>query len=84
MANSDSAYLSVDELLKMDDRELRLARNEIFARHGRRFDTDWIREYFETQSWYQGTIAPDDFDVSVMNEYERENVSRLKYAEEHN
>ena len=83
-ANSDSAYLNVDELLKLSDEELILARNEIFARHGRQFQKDWIREYFEGKSWYNGTIAPDDFDPDVLNEYEHANVSRLQYAERNN
>ena len=87
MANSDKAYLNVDELLKMNDDDLVLARNEIFARHGRQFVLDYIREYFEGKSWYQGTIAPEEFDrnvMNVLNEYEKANITRLLYAEEHN
>ena len=33
--------------------ELRLLRNEIFARHGARFRTAWLQEYFDGQPWYQ-------------------------------
>src|SRR2546421_1412318 len=32
--------------------ELRLLRNEIYARHGRIFKTMWIQQYFGGQSWY--------------------------------
>lgn len=32
--------------------ELRLIRNEIYARHGRMFHTDWLNQYFGSQPWY--------------------------------
>jgi len=32
--------------------ELRLLRNEIYARHGRIFKTLWLQQYFGTQPWY--------------------------------
>jgi hypothetical protein len=36
--------------------ELRLLRNEIYARHGRIFRTDWISQHFWNQPWY----TPDE------------------------
>ena len=35
--------------------------NEIWARHGRKFKNNWLQSYFNSQSWYSGTIEPDDF-----------------------
>ena len=32
--------------------ELRLLRNEIYARHGRMFRAEWLQQYFYTQPWY--------------------------------
>src|SRR3989441_10012773 len=32
--------------------ELRLLRNEVYARHGRAFKTLWLEQYFGSQSWY--------------------------------
>lgn len=32
--------------------ELRILRNEIYARRGRRFRTPWIQQYFYSQPWY--------------------------------
>ena len=58
-----------------------LARNEIFARHGRRFQNQDIQAYFDSCSLYEGTIAPEDFDTSVMNDVEVQNVWTLKAAE---
>ena len=36
--------------------ELRLLRNEIYARHGRTFRAEWLQQYFYFQPWY----APDE------------------------
>ena len=32
--------------------ELRLLRNEIYARHGRMFRAEWLQQYFYIQPWY--------------------------------
>jgi len=36
--------------------ELRLLRNEVYARHGRSFRAEWLQQYFFEQPWY----APDE------------------------
>src|SRR6185369_12917669 len=36
--------------------ELRLLRNEVYARHGRMFRAEWLQQYFYSQPWY----APDE------------------------
>jgi hypothetical protein len=36
--------------------ELRLLRNEVYARHGRMFHADWLQQYFSNQPWY----SPDE------------------------
>ena len=32
--------------------ELRLLRNEVYARHGRMFRAEWLQQYFFFQPWY--------------------------------
>ena len=44
--------------------ELRLLRNEIYARHGRIFKTIWIQQYFGGQSWYDPKEDFKDEDIS--------------------
>ena len=61
---------------------MRIARNEIYARHGRLFDSEDLQEYFEAQDWYEGTISPEDFDYTVLNDYERYNVNMMKSIED--
>jgi hypothetical protein len=44
--------------------ELRLLRNEIYARHGRIFKTGWIQQYFAGQPWYDPKEDFKDEDIS--------------------
>ena len=60
----------MDELMGLSAEECRIARNELFARYGRRFQDETLQAYFDSLSWYNGTIDPEDFDESVFNEYE--------------
>ena len=80
--DSDSRYLSADELAAYSKDQLRLARNEIYARHGRRFSDEALQAYFDSCSWYRGTVAPENFDVNVLNDYEKENLLTIKDVED--
>jgi hypothetical protein len=44
--------------------ELRLLRNEIYARHGRIFKTVWIQQYFGFQPWYDPKEDFKDEEIS--------------------
>jgi hypothetical protein len=44
--------------------ELRLLRNEIYARHGRIFKTMWIQQYFGGQPWYDPKEDLKDEEIS--------------------
>ncbi|HJY28139.1 MAG TPA: YARHG domain-containing protein [Pyrinomonadaceae bacterium] len=46
-----------DQMLRgLSLHELRLLRNEVYARHGRMFRAEWLQQYFFFQPWY----APDE------------------------
>ena len=82
---SSSRYLTDEEISVYNSDQLELAKNEIYARHGRQFVTDYIADYFNSKSWYQGTIDPDTFDAeqsSIFNEYELANISKIAEWEE--
>lgn len=79
---SNSRYLSESDLYGLSDEELMLARNEIYARHGRLFNDSSIQAYFDSKAWYNGYIAPDEFDTSVFNKYENSNISFIKEHEQ--
>ncbi len=54
-----------------------LARNEIYARHGRIFQTKQIAAYFEAQSWYHGTVPGTSFDSNTLSPIEHANADFL-------
>lgn len=81
LPTSNTALVSYDTLRPLSDWQLRLARNEIYARHGRRFNDAQLQAYFDSKSWYHGTIAPDAFDASVLNDTELANIARIQEVE---
>lgn len=60
---SSTRLITEEDLKSLTWEECTLARNEIFARHGRMFKNAAIREYFEKQSWYKGTVPAEEFDA---------------------
>ncbi len=78
---SDSSYVSYSDLDQLSKQDLKYARNEIYARHGRRFDSNDLQDYFDSQAWYSGTISPSSFSESVLNQYEKANISTIKEYE---
>lgn len=74
---SDIEYISESELVGLDKRTSELALNEIYARHGRKFNDSSIQSYFNEKSWYDGFIEPEDFSNSVFNKYETKNIATI-------
>lgn len=74
-------YYTREDLAGLNKDMLRLARNEIYARHGRLFQAEDLENYFNAQPWYYGRISASDFDESVLNEYERANLDLIKEVE---
>ena len=79
---SDSCYLTEDDLEGLTSEELRLARNEIYARHGRMFLSEDLQEYFDEQSWYEPIYEADEFQEDWLNDYEKTNAYFIKDFEE--
>lgn len=79
----DSAIrlLTYDDLSGLSVDELRIARNEIYARHGRMFSDADLQAYFDGKRWYFGSIAPNDFLESTLSEIEKDNVTLIQEAE---
>ena len=58
--------------------QLELARNEIYARHGRKFTNPTLQNYFNSQAWYTGTIEPEDFTDDMLSDVEKSNIQFIK------
>ena len=82
LPNSDSEIISEDDLEDLSAEECKLARNEIYARHGRKFNDEDLQEYFDSKDWYEGTIEPDDFDESILSDIEITNKDIIVDFEE--
>ena len=70
--------LTENDLAGLSKADLKIMRNEIFARYGYTFKTSDMREYFEKQSWYSAEYS----DVSSMlTDIEKTNISFIKSHE---
>jgi len=78
---SNSQYLTDSDLWSMSSEELRIARNEIYARHGRMFKDQALQNYFNSKSWYTPSVRPEDFNEHWLNEYEKANAQLIKSFE---
>lgn len=74
LPESNKRLLTEEDLKGLSSEQLRLARNEIFARHGRIFGSSDLQDYFESKPWYKGTADADDFQDSSLSEIESKNV----------
>ena len=82
--DSDTRKLTAEDLdpIKDDAQMLRLARNELYARHGRKFDAEDLQEYFMSKDWYTPEIEPGDFDEDMLTKVEKYNRDLIKSYEE--
>ena len=58
--------------------ELRLLRNEVYARHGRMFHADWLQQYFFTQPWYTPDENFKDEELSGSDKLNVETIVRYE------
>ncbi|MFL6257507.1 MAG: YARHG domain-containing protein [Pyrinomonadaceae bacterium] len=67
--------LVTEEMLKgLSLNELRLLRNEVYARRGRQFRTEWLSQYFWSQPWYE---AREDNVEPELSEIEKKNIATI-------
>ena len=67
------------EQLPKDKNLLRLIRNEVYARHGYRFDSLDLHLYFSAQPWYK---IDNNFEFDSLNNSEKHFVKTVKELEE--
>ena len=84
LPDSASRYYSKDELEQIDLYDLYIARNEIFARHGREFSNSDLQNYFNAQPWYHPQYSPEQFDSmpDPLNQYEKANSDLIREVEQ--
>lgn len=85
LPESASRLLTSEDIENLSIQELSYARNEIYARYGRKFKSQELQNYFNSKSWYRGIYDPEDFDQNyndvVLNEIEKKNADFLREKE---
>lgn len=77
--------LKEDELKNMNQTDLSIARNEIFARHGRMFEDPFLQAVFKRKTWYEPRYDGAQFvslQPELLNEYEKANLKKMVEYEE--
>lgn len=65
------------DLVNMTDNQLWIARNEIYARHGKMFDNDYLQSYFNSCSWYSPIVGKNEITDEELSETERSNLEQI-------
>ena len=79
---SSSRKLTKKDVKGKSARQLRIARNEIYARHGRLFVDQELQDYFDSKDWYLGYIEPEDFvETEELSKLERRNALFIRKFE---
>ena len=66
------------KLITLNSKELRIARNSIFAKYGRKFKSDDLKKYFTDQSWYKEN---DNFSTDLLSESDKTVIELILHLE---
>ena len=75
LPESADRELTVEDIENLSRAELRMARYEIYARHGRDFSDPAVNSYFQSKSWYNYSVSFAEFyeyDLSDVELYNRD------------
>lgn len=76
--NASDHLLTGDEISNMSQQELRIMRNEIYARHGFIFQKEDMKQYFSSQTWYKPLYTSVN---NLLTEIEKKNIFLIKRYE---
>ena len=89
MKDSAERALTEEDLTGLSEDQIRIASNEIFARHGYTFSSEELRNYFSSKPWYNpdpnlNASTEDIYDKMGLTEIEISNIHFIeRYEEEH-
>lgn len=78
LPDSNSRLLSMDEIKGLSKENLRIARNEIYARYGWCFEDEKLQKYFNQKTWY---VAGENIGDELLSDIELENKNLIVEAE---
>ena len=86
IADSDKRRLTKEDTDKLTLRGINYAKNELYARHGRKFEANELQLFFGSRNWYYGYMAANvESDRAIhkeFNQYEEYNKNYLRDLEE--
>ena len=76
--NSDTEPVSESDIEALDNEQLRIAINEIYARYGYIFQTSQeMKDYFDNTDWYEPDPDMDDMTKVPLNKIEKKNLDKM-------
>lgn len=79
IADSNTRIIAEDELASLTPWQLKVARNEIYARYGRAFIHKDLQCYFKTQNWYK---IDTNFTESELSSIDTKNIATIQAYEQ--
>lgn len=77
LPDSNLRVLSYSDINGLSEYELYFALFEIYARHNRIFSDSVVTSHFQQNSWYSGTVRPEDFDETILSDIEKQNINTI-------
>ncbi len=81
LPHSQNSHITEADLAGLSKDECRIARNEIYARHGRLFSDAQLQSYFNSKPWYNGYWSPEDFSDGLLSQVEKDNLDVIAQYE---
>lgn len=75
--NNEIQYF-FEDLVDLSLKELKIKRNEIYARKGKKFKSKELQKYFGQFDWYKPQYENV---VNMLNKQDHENIAKVKKAE---
>ena len=75
--DSSERLLEWSDIYMLSNEDIRIAKNEIYARHGYIFKDENLKNYFMGQLWYIPSVKAEEFDDSVFSDIEKRNLELL-------
>lgn len=80
--NCDRQYFTEADIKDFDHQMCVYARNAVFAKSGRIFTSQELKDFFAKYSWYDPRVEPEDFSNDMLNTIQRSNVDLILAREE--
>ena len=75
--DSSERLLEWSDIYMLSNEDIRIAKNEIYARHGYIFKDENLKNYFMGQLWYIPSVKAEEFYDSVFSDIEKRNLELL-------